>query len=121
MDPIAEMFAQIKNAQNARHQTLVVTYSKIKWAILEILKSHQQIADFRELSKKTAIEIHLKSNLINIKRLSRPGRRVYTTSGNIPRPKRPQSMVVISTSQGLLEGEEARKKGLGGELIAEVS
>ena len=124
MDPIAEMFSQIKNAQSVRREKLIISYSKIKLAILEILKLHHQIIDYRLLKKQhdesQKIEINLKPNLIDIKRISRPGRRVYTSGSSIPRPKRPQSMVIISTSQGVLEGEEARKKGLGGELIAEI-
>ncbi|KKQ18208.1 MAG: 30S ribosomal protein S8 [Berkelbacteria bacterium GW2011_GWA1_36_9] len=123
MDPIAEMFSQIKNAQGARHEKMTIFYSKIKLAILEILKSRQRIIDFRVVdlpSGQKKIEIDLNQNLIDIRRVSRPGRRVYTTAGNIPRPKRPQSMLVISTSKGMFEGEEARKKGLGGELIAEI-
>lgn len=127
MDPIADMFSQIKNAQGARQKKLVVSYSKIKWAILEILKAHQQISGLRLVEEKSKnpssrqIEIELKQNFLNLKRVSRPGRRVYIASLKIPRPKRPRAMVVISTSQGLFEGEEARKKGLGGELIAEIS
>lgn len=123
MDPIAEMFSQIKNAQGARHEKMTISYSKIKLAILEILKSHHQIVDFRLIDLpegRKRIEIDLKQDLIDIRRISRPGRRVYTTASNIPRPKRPQSMIVISTSKGMFEGEEARKKGLGGELIGEI-
>lgn len=124
MDPIAEMFSQIKNAQGARREKLVISYSKIKLAILTVLKLHHQIANYRLLEKQhdksKKIEIDLKQNFIDIRRVSRPGRRVYSSSNNIPQPKRPKSMVIISTSQGVLEGEEARKKGLGGELIAEI-
>lgn len=133
MDPIAEMFAQIRNAQGARHESLVVVYSKIKWAILEILKSRGLIADFRLVEKKNSqfgktkkiaklqkIKIELTRHFTDIKRVSRPGRRVYTTAANISRRRRPQSLVILSTSCGVLEGEEARKKGVGGEVIAEI-
>ena len=128
MDPIAEMFSQIRNAKNSRHESLQIPYSKMKMAILEILKNHHQIADYRIVEKKKddekpkwkKIEIKLRENMVDIKRVSRPGRRVYTTSVNIPRPKRPKSLYIISTPLGILEGEEARKKGVGGELVAEV-
>lgn len=135
MDPIASMFTQIRNAQSARHENLVVPFSKIKMAILEILKLRQQISDFRIVGKDSAksvkkqvesktkilrIEIDLNEHLLDIQRVSRPSRRVYTSSAGIPRPKRPKSMFILSTSKGVLEGEDARKKGLGGELIAEV-
>lgn len=134
MDPIAEMFSQIKNAQNARRKQVTIFYSKIKMAILGILKEHHQIADFRLVEKKSAtkkkkshfkeikkIEIDLlDKNQIDIKRVSRPGRRVYTSSVNIPWPKKADDLVIISTAEGILEGEKARKIGLGGEVIAEV-
>lgn len=126
MDPIADMFSQIKNAQSVHKESLVVSFSKIKMAILEILKKSQEIADFRVIDKKgmkniKEIEINLKKdNLTDIKRISRPSRRVYSSSNEIPRPKRPRSFLIVSTSEGLFEGEEARKKGLGGEIIAEI-
>lgn len=122
MDPIAEMFSQIKNAQGARHEKMTISFSKLKVAILELLKAHHQIVDFRliDLPLGKKIEIDLKQDLIDIRRISRPGRRVYSAANKIPKPKRPQSMVVVSTSKGIFEGEEARKKGLGGELIAEI-
>lgn len=138
MDPISEMFSQIKNAQGAQKESLVITYSKIKLAILEILKSHHQIADYHLFEKKynvddskkqtkevKKIEINLSKDVdedghLDIRRVSRPGRRIYIPFASIPRPKRPKAMVIISTSKGVLDGEEARRKGLGGEVIAEV-
>lgn len=141
MDPIADMLSQIRNAQNAQHLRLVVSHSKIKLAILEILKNHKQIADFRLLEKankkdeddkneknvhntqhsRKKIEIDLLKNIIcDFNRISSPGRRVYTNFKNIPRPKRSRAMIIVSTPKGVLEGEEARKQGLGGEIIAEV-
>lgn len=134
MDPIADMFSQIKNAQGARKESLVISFSKIKLAILEILKTHRQVADFHTVEKKNlvkgekakerifkTIEIKiLPDNFTDIRRISRPGRRVYASSFNIPRPKRPQAITIVSTSKGVLEGEDARRKGLGGEVIAEV-
>lgn len=127
MDPIANMFSQIKNAQKLpRKESLIVHYSKIKMAILEILKKNQEIADFKVTSKKSnqniqEIKIDLKKdNYTDIQRVSRPSRRVYASSGEIPRPRKPRAMVIISTSEGLFEGEEARKKGLGGEIIAQI-
>ena len=67
------------------------------------------------------IEVNLvKGNYTDVQRVSRPSHRIYATSGNIPRPKRPKSFVIVSTSEGVFEGEVARRKGLGGEVIAEV-
>jgi len=124
MDPIADMFSQIKNAQNIQKETLVISFSKIKMAILSILKEHHQVGDFRLKEKNhefKKIEIDLlKDKVIDLRRISRPGRRVYTSGANIPWPKRRQAVIIISTSEGVLAGEAARKKGLGGEVIAEV-
>lgn len=136
MDPLALMFAQIQNAQNAGKEHLTIPFSKMKMAILTILKEHHEIADFnlKEIKKFTKndkeknstftkIEIKLKENsqnLLDFCRLSRPGRRLYASASEIPHRKRPQSLVIVSTSCGVLEGEAARKKGLGGELIVEV-
>jgi len=133
MDPIADMFSQIRNAQTARKDSLAVNYSKIKLAILEILKARHQIADYRLIQKKTTsrgesrakeisvIQINLIDQVsLEINRVSRPGRRVYTSRLDIPRPKKPRSFIILSTSRGLLDGEEARKKGLGGEIICEI-
>lgn len=125
MDPIADMFSQIKNAQNAKIPRLKVPFSKHKLAILGILKASKQIADFQEVGENTHkkfIEIKLyKDKSINFKIISHPGRRFYSSSAMIPQPRDPQSMVIVSTSEGVMKGEEARKKGLGGEIIAEFS
>lgn len=123
MDPIAEMFVQIRNAQDIHKKSLVVSFSRHKLAILKVLKENHQIADFREImeNKFKNIEIKLISDrLILIRRLSRPGRRIYSASSRIPQPKTPQGLVIVSTSEGIMKGEEARGKGLGGEVIAEV-
>lgn len=132
MDPIANMFSQINNAQNARLEKIVIPFSKIKLAILTVIKDRGQIADFEVKEKKvfqdktktrnySQIEVVLNKNkFFELKRVSRPGRRVYTSSFNIPDSRRTRKIVIISTSKGIFEGEEARKKGLGGEVIAEV-
>jgi len=131
MDTLADMFAQIKNAQNAQKDIITIPFSKIKLAILEILKNHKQVGNYHLIDtdkdgKKLnpnlkKIEITLGNyNKIDIRRVSRPGRRIYATSVNIPYKRRPQSLIIVSTSKGVLEGEAARKKGLGGEVIAEI-
>jgi len=130
MDPIAEMFSQIRNAQNVGKDSLVVPYSKVKIAILKVLKARKQVADFRLIEKDVKsrkkftgrqIQINLSQEYSGvIHRVSRPGRRVYTSFSKIPRPQKPAALVIVSTSEGILEGEEARKKGLGGEILAEI-
>ncbi len=127
-DPIAEMFVQIQNAQNAGKDTVSVHFSKVKMAILDILQRSHKINSFRQIDDKNRpaakkIEIKLSeqsSQRMQIKRISCPGRRVYASNGRIPRPKSPKGLLIFSTSEGMMTGEEARKKGLGGEFIGEV-
>lgn len=129
MDPIADMFSQIKNAGAVRSASLIISYSKLKTAILDVLKKHHQIAGFNILendgknAKKNFKQIEIKlaeESPTDINKISRPGRRVYASSKDIPRPKRAGTLIIVSTSQGILEGEAARRKGLGGEVLAEV-
>ena len=124
MDPIAEMFSQIYNAEQAGHEKVTVPYSKMKMAILEILKKAGKVADFSKIKEKSfeAIEIKLFiSQKWQARKISKPGKRIYASGGKIPRPKAYQGLVIVSTNEGLMVGEEARKKGLGGEVVAEVS
>ena len=123
MDPIAEMFCQIVNAQAAQKEKLAVPFSKIKMAILAILKENGKIENFQEIKtdKFRQIEIILGKAGFVIHRISRPGRRVYASNGKIPKAKTYQGLVIVSTSEGIMVGEEARKKGLGGEVIGEAS
>ena len=123
MDPIANMFSQIKNCQKSHKNKLVIPFSGIKIAILEILKNDHQISDYKEKEinnhKKIEISVDIKNNF-NIKRISRPGRRFYLSAKEIPQNKRPNSYYIISTSQGIMKSGEAMKKGIGGEVIAQI-
>jgi len=123
LDPIADMFAQIQNAQMVDKKKLEVPFSKTKMAILAILKSAGKIIDFHERQDKNfkKITIDLAESKSSLKRISRPGRRVYADNGNIPVSKSPEGLIIVSTSSGMMTGEEARKKGLGGEIIAEAA
>lgn len=123
MDPIAEMFSQIKNIQNASKSELAVPFSKIKMAILAILKDAGKIKDYQEITtgKLRQIKISLSKSVFSVQRVSRPGRRVYASNGKIPQPKTYKGLVIVSTPEGMMISEEARKKGLGGEVIAEVT
>ncbi len=122
MDPIAEMFTQIKNAQGAKKKSLKIPYSKLKMAILAILKENGYIAVFTEVTedKFKKIEIILTGEFLKIQRVSKPGRRVYSASAQLPRIRTPRGLFIVSTSEGLMAGEMARKKGLGGEIVAEI-
>lgn len=123
MDPIANMFSQILNAQKSAKKELVISYSQVRAAILAILKTNHYIDDFKEQKSDKFIQIQIILNnrgLGQIRRISRPGRRFYSTSKQIPRPKGARGMVIVSTSKGLMNGEEARNRGLGGEIMAEI-
>lgn len=124
MDPISEMFSQIKNSQKIGKKNLRLPFSKFKMAILGILKTNHQITDFKKVEDKkfNLIEVCLTKDKFNeAKRVSKPGRRFYTDSSHIPKPKNPRGLVIISTPEGVMNGEDARKQGLGGEIIAEIS
>ena len=132
MDPIANMISQLKNAGNAKLHETEVPYSKVNLAILDILKQSGFIAGFAEEKKenqkypykiKVSLKYKNKNELTfnNIKRISRPGRRIYISTNRIYKVSRGKAEVLISTSQGVMTGKSARDKGLGGELICEVS
>lgn len=126
MDPISEMLTSIRNAQMARHLTVSTPASKIKMAILTILKREGYIEDFAtDGESKPRINITLKYNnrlpVINhIRRISKPGLRVYTKRNELPRPLRGMGTAIISTPAGVLTDKEARKLKVGGELLCEI-
>jgi small subunit ribosomal protein S8 len=129
-DPIADMLARIKNAALARHESTHIPASKIKRAIADILKAEGYVADVREEewgeAKHKTITIALKygsdraSPFQNMRRVSRPGRRVYVRHDQIPRVLSGLGISILSTSQGLMTDREARKRKVGGELLCEV-
>ena len=129
-DPIADMLARIRNASMARHASTLMPASKIKKAIAEILKAEGFIADVRdeEASEKkfAQIRVVLKYNrdkdsaFAGIRRVSRPGRRVYVGHDDIPRVLSGLGVSILSTSHGVLSDKEARRRKVGGELLCEV-
>ena len=130
-DPIADMLTRIRNAALARHDRTEMPASKLKAAIAEILKSEGYISDCRpsEEDGQTAqkkLTIVLKygqgrqSAIDGIRRVSRPGRRVYVRHDRIPKVYSGLGISILSTSHGLMSDREARKHKLGGELLCEV-
>jgi small subunit ribosomal protein S8 len=127
-DPISDMLIRIKNALMARHKTVVVPGSKLKLEIARILKDEGYIEDYRVVEEKPQIkiEIVLKYNekkrpvIAGIKRVSKPGRRIYRGYKELPRVLDGMGMAIISTSQGIMTDHEARKRRLGGEVICEI-
>lgn len=134
-DPIADMLTRIRNASAARKASVVLPMSKIKYEIAKILEREGwvQVAQIRKSEgekNKTAafdhIEIILKyrksgrSALTHIKRISKPGLRIYAKKDKLPKVLNNLGMAIISTPQGLMTNKEARRKGLGGEVICEI-
>lgn len=130
MDPIANMFSQLKNSINATKQESFVSYSKAKVAILENLKKGGFIADYKVVkqeNQKYPSEINIKfkyenrrSAITDIKRISKPGKRVYAKANQLGKLKYGKADVILSTSKGVMSLVEAKKHGLGGEVICEV-
>ena len=127
-DPIADMLTRIRNANMVRHEKLEVPASKIKRDIAEILKKEGFVRDveFIEDNKQGIIRIFLKygSNnervITGLKRISKPGLRVYAKADEVPRVLNGLGIAIVSTSQGVLSDKEARQKQTGGEVLAYV-
>jgi len=126
-DPIADMLTRIRNATVARNEQTAMPYSKMKIAIAKILKEEGYIDDFSvDAEKFRNLRIQLKyapnrvSVISGIKRISRPGLRRYARHTEIPRVRSGLGTVIVSTPMGIMTGSEARKRHLGGELLAEV-
>lgn len=126
-DPIADMLTRIRNAALARHDRTEIPASKLKKAVADILKSEGYIADVRASEGDTdKLTIVLKygrdrsSAIDGVRRVSRPGRRVYVKHDRIPRVLSGLGISILSTSHGLMSDRDARKHKLGGELICEV-
>ncbi|ABO65506.1 MULTISPECIES: 30S ribosomal protein S8 [Geobacillus] len=127
-DPIADMLTRIRNANMVRHEKLEVPASKIKREIAEILKREGFIRDveYIEDNKQGILRIFLKYGpnnervITGLKRISKPGLRVYVKAHEVPRVLNGLGIAILSTSQGILTDKEARQKGTGGEVIAYV-
>jgi len=127
MDPITDMFNQIKNAQAVEKTTVEVPFSKIKSEICQILKREGWIEDFAKKGKKTQKEIKITlkyedgiPRISNFKRISKPGKRIYKGWKELRLIRQGYGASVISTSGGLMSGKEARRQRLGGEIICEI-
>ncbi len=127
-DPIADMLTRIRNAIAVRKSEVRLPHSNIKEAVANILKESNFVDSVSVEGDKPGFkELHVVINsegsnarITAIDRLSTPGRRMYTRASEIPTIKRGRGIVVISTSKGLMTGNEAKSKSLGGELICKV-
>ena len=128
VDPIGDMFTRIRNGQMRLLNTIDVPASKFRSQILEILKNEGFINNFRlekKEDKKNILIIDLKyfegSPVIKeIKRISKPGRRVYSRAVSIPKVQNGLGVAILSTSKGVMSDDDARKNNLGGEIICRV-
>jgi small subunit ribosomal protein S8 len=127
-DPIADMLTRLRNANSAYHETVSMPASKIKIGIAEILKQEGYIADLdvtdaevgRTLTLKLKYGPHRERSIAGIRRISKPGLRVYAKSTELPRVLGGLGVAIISTSSGLLTEKRAAKQGVGGEVLAYV-
>jgi len=128
-DPLADMLTRIRNAVLANHNTVEIPYSKIKEQIANILKNEGYIVGFiklqndsvKHLLRVTLNDCSRKENVIRgIRRISKPGRRVYCKWNEIPKVLSGLGISILSTSGGLLTDQEARIKNVGGEILCEV-
>lgn len=126
-DPIADFLTRLRNGILAKKLELDVPYSKIKMEIARILKEQGYITSFELDSSGAHPQIKITSRVVNrvsaitgLKRISRPGLRKYVNAGEIPRVLGGMGIAILSTSHGILTGHEAKRKNLGGELLAYV-
>jgi len=127
-DPVADMLTRLRNASNAHHESVSMPSSKLKSGIAEILTKEGYIAGWgvedARVGKTLTLSLKFGPNrepsLAGIKRVSKPGLRVYAKSNEIPKVLGGLGVAILSTSSGLLTDREAEKKGVGGEVLAYV-
>ncbi len=127
-DPIADMLTRLRNANSAYHETASMPYSKLKAHIAEILQAEGYIAGWSvedaDVGKTLTLTLKFGPNrersLAGLRRVSKPGLRVYAKSNNLPKVLGGLGVAILSTSSGLLTDRQAAKKGVGGEVLAYV-
>lgn len=129
-DPIADMLARIRNATMARHERVRIPASRLKRTIADVLKNEGYVADVlvdnTEEAPQPVLTLVLKYGrdrlpaIEGIRRVSRPGRRIYVRAQEIPKVRSGLGIAVLSTSRGIMSDRQARKAGVGGELLCEV-
>ena len=130
-DPIADMLTRVRNALQRQHPTVSMPTSKMKVALADVLKNEGYIEEFQVVdeSPQNVLQIKLKyiggrrdrsSVITGIERVSKPGRRVYVTKRDVPWVLSGMGVAIITTSKGILTDQEARKAGVGGEVLCNV-
>jgi small subunit ribosomal protein S8 len=127
-DPIADMLTRLRNANSAYHDQVTMPFSKLKSHIAEILQAEGYIASWKvedaEVGKKLTLELRYgpsrERSIAGVRRVSKPGLRVYAKSTNLPRVLGGLGIAILSTSSGLLTDKQASQRGVGGEVLAYV-
>ncbi|MGC2108124.1 MAG: 30S ribosomal protein S8 [Candidatus Korobacteraceae bacterium] len=127
-DPVSDFLTRVRNAINARHQKVDVPHSKLKVEIARILKEEGYIANFKAADEegRKVLRVYLKyspdnsSPISDLKRVSRPGCRVYVGHTEIPRVLGGLGINILTTPKGVMTGRQARKEGVGGEVLCEI-
>ena len=124
-DPIADMLTRIRNAQAVRKATVTFPFSRINQTIITLLKEHGfiqdiQVDEFVSIKALLAYDKNKKPKIQHIKRISKPGRRIYASNDKLPRVLNDYGIAILSTNQGLLTNKQARERKIGGEIICEV-
>lgn len=127
-DPIADMLTRIRNATRQRHEKVYIPLSKMKLEIARILKERGFIVDYRVVGEgiRKSICVYLRYTkeeepaIVGIQRVSKPGRRIYVGKDSIPRVMGGIGVAILSTSSGIMSDREARRKGVGGEILCYV-
>ena len=126
-DPIGDMIARIKNAQDRNHKKVELTSSNFKVKIADILKNEGFIKDFKvdEENKKSRLSLELKYHsgnpvISNFERVSKPGRRIFSSADSLPKINNGLGIAIVSTPKGVMTDIDARKQKVGGEIICKV-
>ena len=126
-DQIADLLTRIRNAISASKNEIFVPTSKLKVQVVEVLKKNGYVNDFevidgspRGMLKVVINEVGTNAKINEITKVSKPGRRVYSSADDLPTVKSGRGMIIVSTSKGLMTGREAKKNRLGGEILVKV-
>lgn len=123
-DPIADLLTRLRNAVKARHLKLTVPHSRVKTLVLDAVKRRKFITDFKVVKNGQFQEIEIELNPeyreLNLKRVSKPGQRIYIGHAEIKPVRNGYGMAIVSTPKGVMSGEEAAKAGVGGEYLCEI-
>jgi small subunit ribosomal protein S8 len=127
-DPVSDLLIRLKNASDAKHKSLAIPSSKMVVSVLKVLKKEGFVKDFEEIEieAKKFVKVHLRYGtskegyILGVKRISKPGRRIYVSKYQLPKVLDGFGTAVISTSKGVMSDKEARNLSLGGEVLCFV-